>query len=135
MFLNLLNKREKEDFIELAYHAMLSCGGQVNDTEMEMFNAFKVETELTSYELKNLAIAELIGKFNGSTKKVKRVILVELLAVLLVDEKFNKNEENFIRKIAKAWNIRETEVKRMTRWVEDFNDLLDEGFKYIAGKE
>ena len=65
-----------------------------NDTEMEMFNAFKVETELTSYELKNVAITELIGKFNGSTKKVKRVILVELLAVLLVDEKFNKNEEN-----------------------------------------
>lgn len=135
MFLNLLNKKEKENFIELAYHAMLSCGGTINESEINMFNAFKVETELTNYELKNIGVDELIRGFNNSTKKIKKAIIVELLAVLLVDKEFNKNEENFIYKIAKEWNIRAVEVKRMTRWVEDFNDLLEEGFKYITNKE
>ena len=114
---------------------MLSCGGTINESEINMFNAFKVETELTNYELKNIGVDELIRGFNNSTKKIKKAIIVELLAVLLVDKEFNKNEENFIYKIAKEWNIRAVEVKRMTRWVEDFNDLLEEGFKYITNKE
>lgn len=135
MFLNLLNKKEKENFIELAYHAMLSCGGTINESELNMFKAFKLETELTNYELKNIPADELIKSFNSSTKKIKKAIIIELLAVLLADKEFNKNEENFINNTAKAWNIRETEVRRMTRWVEDFNDLLDEGFKYITNKE
>ena len=134
MFLNLLNKREKENFIELAHHAMKSSDG-INESEMNMFNAFKVETELTNYDLKNILVDDLIKEFNNSTKKVKKAIFVELLAVLHSDKEYNQNEEDFIRKIAGEWNIRETEVRRMTRWVEDFNDLLDEGFKYITNKE
>ncbi len=42
-----------------------------------------------------------------------------------------KNEENWIMKIGQEWGFRASEIRRMVRWTQDFNDLLAEGYDII----
>lgn len=130
MFLNILSSQEKLYFIELAYQAM-KVNGEIQEREQSIYNAFLVETGLSEYKLQNKPLSEVVTYFAGSTKKVQKAILVELMSILIADQNLDRDEKGFLDKAATEWNIRDTEVRRMTRWVEDFNELLAEGFAYI----
>lgn len=130
MFLNILSAQEKLYFVELAYQAM-KVNGEIQEREQSIYNAFLVETGLSEYKLQNKPLSEVVTYFAGSTKKVQKAVLVELLSILVSDRNLDRDEKGFLDKAATEWNIRETEVRRMTRWVEDFNELLAEGFAYI----
>jgi hypothetical protein len=130
MFLNYLNDRESKNFLELANHAM-----KVNDAVKEsveaVFLTFRKETGLQDYELKDKSYEELVRDFQASTKKIKRVALIELAGIMDADEIVDENEEKWIIKIGHAWGFRDPEIRKMLRWVQDFNDLLIEGYEFI----
>lgn len=134
MFLNMLNKRESENFLELAYQAM-KVNGVIKESEENVFNTFKMETNLTDYEVKGKEIKELVTAFQGSTKRVKKAIIIELAGVLDSDDEVDENEEKWIINIGNQWGLRDTELRKMIRWVEDFNDLLLEGYNFINKNE
>lgn len=130
MFLNLLNEREGKNFLELAKIAMM-VDGTIVEREQAVFNTYKMELNLHDYTLNNKEQKELVTAFQASTKKVKKAIIIELAGVLDADEEINRNEESWIMKIGIEWGFRQTEIKKMVRWTQDFNDLLGEAFDYI----
>lgn len=130
MFLNLLNEKEGKNFLELASIAM-TINGVIKEGELSVFEVYKMELKLPNYEIKNKTFETVIKEFQSSTKKVKRAIIIELAAVLDADQEIDDNEHAWIEKIGTEWGFRDSEIKKMVRWTEDFNDLLEEGYSYI----
>lgn len=133
MFLNLLNMKERKDFLELASIAM-KVNGVIKESEESVFNTYKAETGLLDYELQNKDYKSLVQSFQASTKKIKKVIIIELAGVLDADENIDADEQKWISELGKSWDFRDTEIKRMVRWTQDLNDLLNEGYDYINSR-
>lgn len=130
MFLNMLNEKEQKNFMELAAIAM-SVDGKIEESEKEVIDVYRREMNLHDYEIKNKEQKELITAFQASTKKIKRAVIIELAGVLDADEIIDENEKNWIMKIGQEWGFRASEIRRMVRWTQDFNDLLAEGYDII----
>lgn len=130
MFLNLLNEKEAKNFLELANIAM-QVNGTIKESEQAVFNTYRMELSLPDYSMQNKELSEIVTVFQGSTKKVKKAIIIELAGVLDADEEIDANEETWITKLGQDWGFRDSEIKKMVRWTQDFNDLLNEAFDYI----
>ena len=130
MFLNILNQKEGKQYLELAHIAM-SIDGKVEESVQAIFYAHKLELELRDYELKNETYEALITAFQASTKKVKKAVIIEIAGVLDSDDVIDVIEERCIIILGTDLGFREAETKKMIRWTQDFNDLLQEAYDYI----
>jgi len=130
MFLSLLNEKEQKNFLELAVIAM-NVDGKTDEKEQHVIEVYRRETNLNGYEIKNKSEKELISLFQASTKKVRRAVIIELAGVLDADEVIEGSEESWILKLGLDLGFRAVEVRRMIRWTQDFNDLLNEGYDII----
>ena len=130
MFLNILDKNERKNFLELATIA-IKTDGAMNTCESAVFETYRMEMGIQEYILQDKNYDQLLTSFNVSSKKVKRAIMIELAGVLDADEEVNEIEQKWIKKIGADLGFSETEIRKMVRWAEDFNDLLKEGYLYI----
>ena len=130
MFLNMLNEREGKEFLELATIAM-HADGVVDAREQAIMKEYRKELELMDYDIQNKEYDEIVAYFKGCAKKVKRAVIIELAGILDSDGEIDDAEQNWIMKLGNDWSFRETETRRMVRWTQDFNDLLEEGYNYI----
>lgn len=126
----MLNEKERKNFLELAHIAM-NLSDDDKKEEVAVVHSFRREMELDDYEMVNKSLEDLIMAFNSSVKKVKRVVIIELAGVLDADEEIDDKEENWINKLGKDLGFREAELRKLIRWTQDFNDLLQEGYSYI----
>ena len=131
MFLGMLNEREGKNFLELANIAIMANGDEAKETEKAVLQAFKLELEMQDYVIKNKKQEELVTAFQASTKKIKKAVIIELAGVLDDDEGIDDIEDSWIRKLGEDFGFRDSEIKKMVRWTQDFNDLLDEAYEYI----
>lgn len=131
MFLGMLNEREGKIFLELANIAIMANGDEAKETEKAVLQAFKLELEMQDYVIKNKKQEELVTAFQASTKKIKKAVIIELAGVLDADEGIDDIEDSWIRKLGEDFGFRDSEIKKMVRWTQDFNDLLDEAYEYI----
>ncbi len=133
MFLKELNKKERENFLELANY-VIKVDGEVSAVETNIFENYVAEMKLykEEYKLKNKDIDEVIKEFNASTKKKKKIVLIELFGIILCNNDYHEEEKKLVEKIQKEWNFRDYEINKCKRWVEDFNDLLEEAYIFIG---
>lgn len=97
MFLNLLNAKEKNDFLKLAV-AAIKADGVIEDSEMQTVTAYVNEMQIPVCNTDDpVDVDAIIGEFaSNSTVQVKRIVLVELLALVFAD---GSNSRNVIRVI------------------------------------
>lgn len=130
MFLNMLNEKERKNFLELASIAM-NVDDKVDESEKHVMEVYRNEMSLHDYVVKNKELKDLVTAFQASTKKIKKAVIIELAGVLDADELIGDNEESWILKLGIDWGFRDSEIRKMVRWTQDFNDLLAEGYGYI----
>lgn len=126
----MLNERESKNFLELAALAMKS-NAIIDRDEKAVYETYKREVNLLDYQLKNIDREKLVTAFLSSTKKVRKAVYIELAGVLYADDRIDQKEQDWLEQLGKEWGFRDTEIRRMIRWVQDFNDLLNEGYDYI----
>ncbi len=130
MFLAMLNKKEQENFIELAAIGMHS-DGKVDANELDAIEVYRRETGLNEYKIQGLEEKDLVTSFKASTKKVRRSVIIELAGVLYADKDVSIEEQEWIQRIGIEMGFRASEIRKMVRWTKDFNDLLEEGYEII----
>ena len=130
MFLTMLNDKERKNFLELAHIAM-NLSDDEKKAEAAVVHSFRREMELDDYKIANKSLDDLVTAFNSSTKKAKRVVIIELAGVLDADEEIDNKEESWINKLGIDLGFSEAELRKLIRWTQDFNDLLQEGYRYI----
>lgn len=132
MYLNLLNKDEQQNFLELARYSM-GVNGEHKKEEEEVLLGYKFECQLVEYKANRQdEIEKIITILGASTKKVRKIILIEILGIFQADGEICNKETEFLNKLSQEFNIEEYEVKRIKRWVEAMNDIVQEGYELIS---
>lgn len=130
MFLGLLNEKEGKNFLELATIAM-NVDGEVEEQERSVFSTYRFEVGLNDYQIQNKEYTDIVTELKASRKKVLRAIIIELAGMMDADDEIEKVEESWLLKLGADLDFRDSEMKKMIRWTQDFNDLLAEGYMYI----
>ena len=130
MFLNLLNEKEGKNFLELANIAM-KVDGDVKEQERNVFSTYRFELGLNDYKIRNKEYKNIVMELKGSRRCVLRAIIIELAGMIDADEEIEKVEKTWLLKLGVDLDFRDSEMRKMIRWTQDFNDLLAEGYMYI----
>lgn len=133
MFLQELNLKERKNFLELAYYTM-GVDGKRDPAEINMFNNFRAEMNLPEdeYKIAEKPLKAILTDFNSSKKRIRKAVMYEILGIILANNEYHKAEEEMIETLQKEWGFRDYDVKKIKRWVEDFNDLLSEAIINIG---
>lgn len=132
MYLFMLNKNEQKDFLEIAKYS-IGLDGKYTKEEEEMLAGYMYECQLVDYiAYRQNDIEKIIAILRASTKKIKRIILIELMGIFLADGEMCEKESAFLYKLAEEFNIKDNELKRIIRWVEAMNDIVAEGYELIS---
>ena len=89
MFLDKLNDKEKEMFLDLAVYAA-QANGVVEETEKNMIMQYCKEMGVAFYDISKLhTLEEIIGVFTKSSKEKKKIVVLELLGLCYADNEFD----------------------------------------------
>lgn len=133
MFLQELNLKERKNFLELAYYTM-GVDGKRDPAEINMFNNFRAEMNLPEdeYKIAEKPLKAILTDFNSSKKRIRKAVMYEIFGIIFANNEYHKAEEEMIETLQKEWGFRDYDVKKIKRWVEDFNDLLSEAILNIG---
>lgn len=100
MYLNLLNKDEQQNFLELARYSM-GVNGEHKKEEEEVLLGYKFECQLVEYKANRQdEIENIITILGASTKKVRKIILIEILGIFQADGEICNKETEFLNKLS-----------------------------------
>ena len=106
MFLNLLNSKEKDNFLKLAV-AAIKADGVIEETEMQTLSTYANEMQIPVCNTDDpVDVDAVVSEFSlNSTAQVKRIVLVELLALAFADGDYSSEEKGLVQQIASAFNF------------------------------
>ena len=103
MFLNLINKEEKENFLELVYK-IASCDDEFSEEEEEILNNYKLELGIDTVPDTKPA-EELIAYFSDRETQLKKVVFFELYGMIMADGMVVDDENAMLEKIKEAFAL------------------------------
>jgi hypothetical protein len=62
----------------------------------------------------------------------KRIVYVELMALIFADGKFSKEEEKFVKQVQVSLEIKDDFCKEAHQWVQKIIPLYKDGFKLVG---
>jgi len=107
MYLSLLNEKQKESFMDLAY-LLSSVDGDFSDEEQMVMDSYLGELGISyDYEANAKTLDAAIGHLlsNGCDESDKKVILFELVSLAMSDENFDQNEKAFIERLCVSFGF------------------------------
>ena len=125
MFLNQLNNEERSIFLKLAI-AIIKADGKLEEKEKLFVAEYSREMGVTDYDLNEniepLGLAEKIGK--DSTDAVKRIFLLELVALANADGEFAESEKSLILSLLQKFGLTENQLNDCIKLLAEYNDIL-----------
>ena len=113
MYLALLNKREKELFLGLAYD-LASADGDYSTEEQAVMNEYcqemQFEFQINTMVKKAETIIDEIKK--SSSDKVKKIFIFELIGLAMADGHFDAKERKLINKMEEEFDVESGLAKR-----------------------
>ena len=106
MFLNSLNPTEKDNFMKLAV-AVIKVDGIVEESEKQILSAYANEMHIPVCNLDEQSNADnIIKEFAvNSTLQTKRIVFLELLALVFADGNYTAEEKALVQQIASAFEL------------------------------
>lgn len=131
MFLENLNNEEKRYFWSMVNY-VAKCDNEVSPEEQLMLDAYKKELNIDTTERLMLELDELIQLLGNSTEKVKKSVFIEIIALIMSDNKFEESEKKIIIEMANNFGITSETQSSMFDWVKNMNDLYSQANKLIG---
>jgi len=130
MLLSQLRTQEKFAFLFIAHH-IAKADGIFGNREKSIINDYCVEMGIDDiiYDEKTYFIDECLSKFNSI--KSQKILLLELMILVHVDDKFNHYESNLIDIISKKFKIDKTQVKYASSWGKAISALREQALLMI----
>jgi hypothetical protein len=132
MFLHVLNNTEKEAFINLLLNTA-KIDGNFSKKERHLIESYALEMDyeiddIEDYTRKN---SELINELKLSSEKNKKIMFVELVGLMYIDE-IHKNEQTLLDDIQDEFGFLAEYKNAVLDWVAEIGPLYKKGF-YLAG--
>lgn len=120
MFLNSLNEKQKNFFIELAIKAAES-NGIVALEQKNMLKCFAMEMNITpKYSTDNDTETIIRNLIDISTEKELKIILFEILGIIVSDAVFDEQEKEFVKHMVERCNINPNLVDEMVNLLYEY---------------
>ena len=128
MFLKVLNKEQKENFLELAY-LLARCGYHFEEPEETMLQEFRYEMHLdeNNYTIAGKELDEILKIFENCQMKIKLSVFIELIALVLCDSEYDKKEKEVISIIKERFGISEQKCTEVIDWVTELRNIYKKG--------
>lgn len=127
MYLNRLEDDEKLAFYSLA-NAVASAQDGISTAESKLLSAAVNEMQIEP-PAQLLTIDEAIEKL--STDESRKIALLELMLMAMVDDDFSDAERHVIEQALNAFNFSENHVERAASWAESMLALFKTGQRFI----
>ena len=115
MFLNKLDTKSKEVFLQLAHHVARS-DESFTDMQKSLIGGYLKEMNISDVEYNNetFSLSECIK--NVTDKEYQKIILIEILAIVYTDNVMHPAEKEIIDTIVDTWNINSSLVVVYGEW-------------------
>lgn len=129
MFLQVMNREEREKFLELIYK-VANIEGEYAEEEKELIDSYKNELELTEI-LDTGNIEGLIEYFSSKTTEMKKIILFEVIGLINVDDKIVKEEEDIFKKLVESFGVDNESVEKIEMVAKKLQQVYDEVYDIL----
>jgi len=124
MFLDRLNDKEKEMFLDLAVYAA-QANGVVEETEKYMIMQYCKEMGVAFYDISRLhTLEEIIGVFAKTSKEKKKIVVLELLGLCYADNEFDNIEDAFVKKVSNDIGLKDEIYDILKRDINEYSIIL-----------
>lgn len=134
MLLSLLTRKEKLKFLDLAMH-MAVVDGQVSKIERRLLRTMLVEVgeEIANEYTFSLSgnLQDTIDFFREASVAVKRIVYLNLVKTMMVDELYNTAEHFLLEDIREAFQIEDMKKKQLIRLIYNERDLRERAKRIV----
>lgn len=124
MFLDRLNDKEKEMFLDLTIYTA-QANGVVEDTEKNMILQYCKEMGVAFYDISKLhSLEEVIEVFSKSSKEKKRIVVLEILGLCFSDGDFDTVEQAFAKKFSQDIGLKDDLFDTLSRDIKEYSIIL-----------
>ena len=116
MLLMQLESREKFSFIQLANY-IARIDGNYGDREEEILREYCTEMGIEnddSFDSESFCLDEILNDFKSN--KSKRIILLELMILIHIDNNFHDKEKALIKEISNKFGFELSDVDDYSQW-------------------
>lgn len=125
MFLDRLEEKEKEVFLDLAIQTS-KTNGMVEEKEKEMIKQYCREMEISEYTIYDSKTAEEAAVFFKDLEEwKKKIVLIELIGLGIADGKYDKKEREFIDFLADKMMISKNCIDLLEEAVKDYQIIVE----------
>ena len=131
MFLKLLTDEEKRLFLNLAIY-IASVDNDFTDKEKEKIKVFCKEMEIECENfITKLSLNDVLDKLNFLEVFKKKIVLLEIVCLMLVDG-LVKEEEKVLDQMIEKFGLDISLKDKMIKWCQKYNQILLEGYLLIG---
>ncbi|QKJ22815.1 hypothetical protein [Poseidonibacter lekithochrous] len=116
MLLMKLETKEKFSFLQLA-HYLARIDNNFGDKEVEILKEYCTEMGIDyidSFDMDSFCLEEILNHFKS--KKSQKIVLLELMILIHIDNNFHVNEQELIKKITDKFEISLDDAGDFSQW-------------------
>ena len=116
MLLMKLETKEKFSFLQLA-HYLARIDNNFGDKEVEILKEYCTEMGIDyidSFDMDSFCLEEILNHFKS--KKSQKIVLLELMILIHIDNNFHVNEQELIKKITDKFKISLDDAEDFSQW-------------------
>lgn len=134
MYLDLLSRKEKELFLELAYHISM-IDGVYAEEEQKTMQVYYNETGINDFALdKNRSIDTIISEMtNICDIKTKKIIIFESIGLAMCDGSYDDNEKTFLSDLTQKIGLTLDYNNQCELFIKEYVDLQNKINNTVIG--
>ena len=134
MYLQELKAEQKELFLDLSI-LLSSSDNNFSIEEKNLIKQICAEMQIEERYTTAAEFDDIVDKLvDISTRKHKRIMLIELAGIILVDGEYSDEEKQFINAIGEKFSIPSVEIDKMILSVSKLYDVYEKFSMFINGE-
>ena len=134
MYLQELKAEQKELFLDLSI-LLSSSDNNFSIEEKSLIKQICAEMQIEERYTSTAKFDDIVNKLvDISTKKHKRIMLIELAGIILVDGEYSDEEKQFLDDVGKKFSIPKVEIEKMILRVSELHDVYKKFSMFINGE-
>jgi len=129
MFLQVMDKEEKEKFLELVYK-VANADGEYAEEEKEIVNSYMKELSIDTIK-DTLDIESLLLYFSTKAETLKRIVAFEIFGLIQSDEIIDGSEEQVLASMAKAFNFEDETINAIKESANKLKETYDQIYNVL----
>ncbi|WP_419764579.1 MAG: TerB family tellurite resistance protein [Arcobacter sp.] len=126
-----LQTKEKFAFLQLAQH-LARVDGEYGNKEQDVIDEYCVEMGIDKprvFNEEDFNLDDILSAFK--TTKSKKIVILELMILVHIDDKYDNKEHELTQKIVDYFKINEKDLKYFSYWGKAVSSLYEQGKLFI----